>query len=161
MSSTIALGVLFVIFHQGLSSNIENIIIRKETIKNITVDWNLTPNGAISTILNNSRQNPSNDEQELRALGKNSNDANLMSLFSIIPGMNLTITGNKITKYPVKQNLRFLGKCDRGYKYCRMACRDAYRETCKDFECEKNFRVQIKKQCDVSCDKALEDADDK
>lgn len=152
MYSIIALG-LFGIFNQGFSLRSVNIIIKTETVSNTTIELNPIFNGATGAVHNNKVPIQSSEKQ-FRA----SNKSTALLPFYLIPSTNLTNIFSKITDYPNKLALRLLGKCHKGFKFCLKACINAYRETCKNFECEKNFRRQIKKQCGVSCDKQLESA---
>lgn len=155
MYSTIALGLLFGIFHQVFSSGREIIVVKTEIVKNITVEWNSILNEPTSAVLDTSQTSV---KQEFRASNKTTNCTNATSPLYRTSGRNLTNIANKLTIYPFKPALRFLGKCHRTFKFCQRACRDAYRETCKDFECEDDFRKKMKIQCDISCDKELENA---
>lgn len=123
-----------------------------ETVKNTTIEWNPITNKATSAVHDNHTSQPS--EEQFRA----SNKSTVFLPLYVTPDTNLTNIFNKITDYPNKPGLRYKGICHSTFKFCQRACRDAYRETCKDFECEKNFRTEMKKQCDVCCNKELDDA---
>lgn len=156
MYSILTLGMLFVFFHQG-SSTKEYIVIKTETIKNISVEWNSISNQTTGAILNNSHViKQLSEEQEFRSSNKTTNSANATLPLNQTSSTNSTNVTDRIITYPVKSSLRFFGKCHKSFKFCQRACRTAYRETCKDFECERNFRDKIKQECDVACDKELE-----
>lgn len=125
-----------------------------ETVKNTTIESNPITNKATSAFhVNNHTSQPSEDK--FRAYNKSTA---FLPLY-VTPNTNFTnFFLNEVTDYPHKPGLRYRGICHSTFKFCQRACRDAYRETCKDFECEKNFRTEMKKQCDVFCDKELDDA---
>lgn len=130
---------------------------KTETVKNITVEWNSISNGVIDAVYNNDRTNQSSEEQEFPDSDKTFDSAITISPLHLTPSRNLRNIFNKITEYPIKPNLRYLGKCHKSFKFCQKACRLAYRETCKELQCKRKFRKEMKQQCDISCDKVLED----
>lgn len=156
MYSTIALGILFGFFQQGLGLKNQNIVIKTEIVRNITVEWNSLSNASTGAVLNNSHQNQFS--KEFRASNKTADSTITMSPLYKKPSTNLTNIFSSITDYPIKPSLRFFGKCHKSFKFCQRACRNAYRETCKEFECERRFRNTMKEQCDIACDKQLENA---
>lgn len=159
MYSTIALGILFGIFHQGSSTN-EYIVRKSETVRNISVAWNWIHNGTIGAVITNSHIEQPSEEQVFRSSNKTTNSYSTKAISPLYQASNTNLTNfdDLITSSPIKSALRFFGKCNKSFKFCQKACRHAYKETCKDFECEDGFKVKMKENCDTSCDKALENA---